>query len=83
MRDILLSKVRETLSQNHHIDPQTILMESSFNELGLDSLDALSLVNDLEENYGVSLPNEEVLNIKTVGQAVECLLRHVPADSID
>ena len=50
---------------------EKVTPESTFQSMGLDSLDALAMINDLEEEYNVSIPNKEVLKIRTVGQAVE------------
>jgi acyl carrier protein len=50
-------------------------MDTSFQELGMSSLDALALIFDLEEEFGVSIPNEEAMQIASVRQAVEALER--------
>jgi acyl carrier protein len=54
-----------------------ITLDGTFADLGIDSLSALSLIGDLEEAFAVSLPNEEVLRIQTVRQAIEGLQRHL------
>jgi acyl carrier protein len=41
----------------------------------MDSLDALAMISDLEEEYNIKVPNQEVLKIRTVGQAVESISR--------
>ena len=46
-------------------------METSFvNDLGADSLDTVELVMELEEEFGLTIPDEDAANIQTVGDAV-------------
>ena len=70
-KEILFEKIARLVSTTADIPFEKITPESTFQSLGLDSLDALAMINDLEEEYSVSIPNKEVLKIKTVGQAVE------------
>ncbi len=73
MKEQIFNKVVELIAANNHIAPETIKMDSTFEDLGMDSLDGITLINDLENEYNIILPNEEVVNIKTVSQAVENL----------
>lgn len=77
--DLIFSKVAELIAANANVDPDKITMDSIFADLGMDSLDGLELINDLEDAFKVSIPNEEVLKIKSVRQAVESLQRVVVA----
>ena len=73
MTEEIFAKIVELLAQTKGVDPATITMDMTFDQLGMDSLDSLALVSDLEEAYNVTIPNQEVLKIKTVRQAVESL----------
>ncbi|WP_276502515.1 acyl carrier protein [Terrimonas pollutisoli] len=77
--DLIFSKVAGLIAANANVDPDKITMDSNFADLGMDSLDGLELINDLEDAFKVSIPNEEVLKIKSVRQAVESLQRVVVA----
>jgi acyl carrier protein len=55
--------------------PGAVTIESNFDELGLDSLDALNILYELEKEYNVHFPNEEVLGIRSVSQVIERLER--------
>jgi acyl carrier protein len=47
-------------------------MEASFQEdLGADSLDVVELVMAFEEEFGIDIPDDDVTNLKTVGNAVD------------
>ena len=73
MTEEIFAKIVELLAQTKGVDPATITMDMTFDQLGMDSLDSLDLVSELEEAYNVTIPNQEVLKIKTVRQAVESL----------
>lgn len=61
-----------------------IKMESSFvDDLGADSLDTVELVLALEEEFDISIPDEEAEKITTVAQAVEKIEKGLEAKSQD
>ncbi len=70
-KEVLFTKIAELVSKTASIPVENVTPESTFQSMGLDSLDALAMINDLEEEFNVSIPNKEVLKIRTVGQAVE------------
>jgi acyl carrier protein len=69
----IFKKVSETIAANNHIPIEQITLDSTFEELNMDSLDGITLINDLENNYKIMLTNEEAMQIKTVSQAVEII----------
>ena len=71
--DTFFEKIATILSTKKGIDKESILIESSFEELGLDSLDAVELISDLEDEFNVTIPNVELQSIKTIQQAVDGL----------
>lgn len=73
MEEEIYNKVVNLIAANNHIAPETITIDSSFEDLAMDSLDGLTLINDLENEYNITLPNEEAVKIKTVRQAVDSL----------
>jgi acyl carrier protein len=70
MSESIFEKIATILSTKKGIDKESILIESSFEELGLDSLDAVELISDLEDEFNVTIPNVELQSIKTIQQAV-------------
>jgi acyl carrier protein len=63
-------KVRKILAENLSVPEDQVTMESRFQEdLDADSLDLVEAVLALEEEFGVSIPEEEMEGVKTVGQA--------------
>lgn len=70
-RDEILEKVKGVIVEQLGVDEADVTEEASFiDDLGADSLDIVELVMALEEEFGVSIPDEEAENIKTVGDAV-------------
>ena len=64
-------RVRKILAENLSVPEDTVTMESRFQEdLDADSLDLVEAVLALEEEFGVSIPEEEMEGVTTVGQAV-------------
>jgi acyl carrier protein len=67
----IFDKVRDVIVDQLNVDEAEVTEEASFiDDLGADSLDIVELVMALEEQFGVSIPDEEAENIKTVGDAV-------------
>lgn len=53
------------------VPPEEITMDTTFDELGFDSLDGLNLVFELEEEFDMTIPDDRVSEMKGVRQAVE------------
>ena len=76
-RDQVLSLIRSHLADELDLDPARIDEATSFKEdLEADSLDLYTLVQELEDSYGVRISDEEAARILTVGQAVDFVLAH-------
>jgi acyl carrier protein len=80
-REQIFSLIRAHLAEELEVDPDTIGESTRFREdLEADSLDLYTLVQELEDTYGVQISDEEAARILTVGQAVEFVLASgVPA----
>jgi acyl carrier protein len=79
-RDEVMAKVREHLAAELEVDAAEIEEGTRFREdLDADSLDLHELMMELEDTYGIKVPEEEAAGIETVGQAVDFVLQHVPS----
>jgi acyl carrier protein len=68
----LQDRVCAVLAQNLAVPKDEVTPESRFKEdLDADSLDLVEAVLALEEEFGLSIPEEEMENVKTVGQAID------------
>ncbi len=64
-------KVRKIIAKNLSVDEAKVTMESDFvADLGADSIDLVEIYMDLEDEYKMSIPDNELPNIKTVGDLV-------------
>ena len=70
-RDEIKDKVIEITCENLKVDRSKVSEATSFiDDLGADSLDIAELVMELEDEFDVDIPEEELANIKTVGDAI-------------
>ena len=74
---MVFEKVREILVDQLDVDEDAVTMEASIqDDLGADSLDIVDLVMSLEEEFDCEIPDEEIENIKTVGDIVKYIEDH-------
>jgi len=79
-RDEALGALREVAVEVLSVDPDTVKEEARFKEdLDADSLDLVELVMGLEERFDISVPEEDLEGVTTVGQAVDLVLTKVGA----
>ena len=77
--DEVLDRIREHLAAELEVDPERIDADTRFKEdLNADSLHLVELVVELEDRYGIRIPDEEAVKILTVGQAAEFVAAHAP-----
>ncbi len=79
-REEVFSLVQSHLVDELDLDPARIDESTRFKEdLEADSLDLYTLVQELEDTYRIRMPDEDAVNILTVGQAVDYVLAHAPS----
>ena len=65
-------KIKDIIVEQPDVEEDAVTMEASItDDLGADSLDVVDLVMSIEESFDVEIPDEEVENIKTVGDIVK------------
>jgi len=83
-REQVLTLIRAHLADELDVEPQAIDEDTRFKEdLEADSLDLYTLVQELEDTYGVSMSDEQAARILTVGQAVDFVLAHDGAADVE
>jgi acyl carrier protein len=76
-REQVLTLIRKHLADELDVDPDAILEQTRFKEdLEADSLDLYTLVQELEDTYGVRMSDEQAAEILTVGAAVDFVIAH-------
>ena len=79
-REEVLELIRAHLADELEIDPARVTEETHFKrDLDADSLDLYTLVQELEDTYGVKMSDEQAAQVQTVGQAVDFVLEHLPS----
>ena len=79
-RDEILEKIKEITADRLGVDEGDVTPEASFREdLEADSLDLVELIMELEEQFGMEIPDEEAEKITTVDEAVEYVSEHQAA----
>jgi acyl carrier protein len=80
-RDEVLGLIRNHLADELEVDASRIGEGTRFKEdLEADSLDLYTLVQELEDTYGVRIPDEAAASILDVGSAADYILAHQPAE---
>ena len=76
-REQVLSLIRAHLADELEIDPASVSETTRFRQdLEADSLDLYTLVQELEDTYGVRMSDEQAAQILTVGAAVDFVIAH-------
>ncbi|MGD2108823.1 MAG: acyl carrier protein [Phycisphaerae bacterium] len=71
-------KVIQVVSDQMSVDKSEISRNTSFvNDLNADSLDTVELVMELEDEFDLTIPDEEAEKLKTVGEAIEYIQKHL------
>jgi len=64
-------RVIRVFAQFKKVESEEIKLETTFEELGFDSLDGLNLIFELEEEFDVVVPDDKVQSMKSVAEVVE------------
>jgi acyl carrier protein len=71
-------RVVEIVAEQMGVDKAQVTRETSFvNDLGADSLDTVELVMEFEDEFDISIPDEDAEKIQTVGQAIDYVEAHL------
>ena len=74
-------RLKEIILKQFEESEKTVTLETSFvKDLGADSLDIVELVMELEDAFGVNIPDEDAEKIQTVGDTVNYINEHTDKD---
>ena len=72
----------QIVSEQMSVDKDELSRETSFvNDLNADSLDTVELVMELEDEFDLTIPDEEAEKLKTVGNAIDYIQTHLEGKS--
>ena len=81
-RDDAVAALREVAVEVLSVEPETVTEDARFKEdLDADSLDLVELVMGLEERFDITVPEEDLEGVATVGQAVDLVLSKAGASA--
>jgi acyl carrier protein len=81
MSDELIERVRQVIATSKRIPVERVTVDSAFEELGIDSMDAVEILFGLENEFDISIPDEEVKTVRNVRQMVAGVERLLAAKS--
>lgn len=77
MADDIEARVKAIVSEQLGVDQAEISRETSFvNDLNADSLDTVELVMEFEDEFDLSIPDDQAEKIQTIGQAIDFIEEH-------
>ncbi len=83
MSDELNQRVLKVIATSKRIPLEKVTVDSEFQELGIDSMDAVEILFALENEFDVSIPDDEVRSVRNVRQMCEGVEKLVAAKSAD
>ena len=69
--DDLAGTIINLIAKSKSIDPATIAPTTTFDELGIDSLDKINLSFEVEELFAIEIPDSSLNSLRTVGDVIE------------
>ena len=66
MSDDLIQRVLKAIATSKRIPLETVKIDSQFQELGIDSMDAVEILFALENEFDINIPDEEVRSVRDV-----------------
>ena len=72
-------RVIRVIAKNKKVPPEQLSPETKFEEMTVDSLDALNMIFSLEEEFDISIPNDQAAKMKSVGDAIDGVERALAA----
>ena len=81
MSDELTQRVLKVIASTQRISPEKVTIDSSFQELGIDSMDGINILFALENEFDITIPDEQAKQIKSIREMVEGIEKLVDAAS--
>jgi acyl carrier protein len=79
MSDDLIQRVLKAIATSKRIPLETVTIDSEFQQLEIDSMDAVEILFALENEFEINIPDDEVRNVRNVRQMCEGVEKLVAA----
>ena len=74
----MLERIREVICRFVELDPETLTEETNIrSELGLNSLELINIAVAIEDEFDVEIPDREVSNLETLGDAIRIIQKYI------
>jgi acyl carrier protein len=83
MSEELTQRILKVIADSQKLPPEKVTIDSTFEELGIDSLDGVNILFALENEFNISIPDEGVQSLRTMRQMVEALDKLILAGPAD
>ena len=77
MSDQLTKRVLQVIASTQRISPEKVTLDKSFQELGIDSMDGINILFALENEFDITIPDEQAKQIRSIPEMVEGVRRLV------
>ena len=81
MSNELIARVTGAIARTQHIPPGSVTIDSTFEELKIDSLDGINILFAIEGEFDIDIPDDAAKQIRTVREMVEGIERLLAAKS--
>ena len=81
MSDQLTQRVLSVIAATQRISPERVTIHSSFEELGIDSMDGINILFALENEFDITIPDEQAKQIRSIREMVEGIQKLVSESS--
>lgn len=81
LSDELIQRVLKVIATSKRIPLETVTIDSEFQAIGIDSMDAVEILFALENEFDINIPDDEVRQVRNVRQMCEGVARLVAAKS--
>jgi acyl carrier protein len=79
MSDSIQDRVLKIIANTRRIPPESVRPDSSFEELGIDSLDRLNILFDLESEFDIEIDDEEAKKVQNIPEMIAGITHLVKA----
>jgi acyl carrier protein len=83
MSDDLIQPVLELIATSKRIPLETVTIDSTFEQLNIDSMDAVEILFALENEFDISIPDESVRSVRNVRQMCEGVEKLIAAQAAE
>ncbi len=77
--DELTARVRAVIAKAQHLPEEKITAESTFQELGIDSLDGINILFAVESEFNINIPDDAAQNLRSVRDVIDGIAKLLEA----